>query len=466
MATTSATNAPAGTIDVQALVTQLMTIANRPVTKLNAHISTNQTKLSDFGTISGLVSGFQTAAKNLNTSLGTNSAVSSNSNVFSASAASTSAVGSYTLNITSLAQSQNLVSAGQASSTTAISNGVATTLSFDFGTTTGAAFATNGGGVKSITIDATNNTLQGISNAINAANLGVTATIVNDGSATTPFRISLTSNSTGASNSLKITATGGDGTINNLLGCDPAAAMMMTQTLAAQNANFTVNGVAISSNSNTVTTAIQGVTLNLSSVTTTPVTLSVAHDSKNISAAIAAFADNYNALYNQLKSRSAYATATSAGGSLAGNGTLRTMISQMQGLFSTPAVPAAGGSLSYLAQAGISIQKDGTMKVDSTVLNNVMNTNFSDLTNLLSSTSGFATRVNTWTKNVLSPGNGLIPTATDSINTSISNDNTQIDQLQARMRTLQAQYTKQYTSLNMLLSNMSGTSTYLSQQLR
>jgi flagellar hook-associated protein 2 len=135
-------------------------------------------------------------------------------------------------------------------------------------------------------------------------------------------------------------------------------------------------------------------------------------------------------------------------------------------VLATPATPAAGGTLNYLAQIGITSQADGTLKVDSTALNTALSTNFSDVTNLFSSASGFATRLAAWSSSVLAPGNGLIPTATQSINTSITTDTNQITQLQARMTTLQAQYTQQYSALNMLLSNMNSTSAYLTQQLR
>lgn len=452
-------------IDVQTLVTQLMSVERQPINTLNTAITASQTKISSFGTISGLVSGLQTAVQGLKTALLNNSTTVSSSSAFTATAASTAAVGTYTLNVTSLAQSQSLVSAGQTSSSATIGNGTATTLTFDFGTTTGASFASGGGGTKSVTIDSTNNSLQGIADAINAANLGVTATIVNDGSATTPYHIALTSANSGASNSLKITTSGGDGTINNLLAYDPAGVMKMTQTAAAQNANFTVNGIAISGASNSNSTAIQGVNLTLTGLTTTPATLSVAHDTQGVSTAVASFVGAYNALYSQVQSRSAYGTATSPGTELAGNGTLRTMMSQLQGIFDTPATPATGGKLNYLAQIGISLQTDGSLQVDSPALNTAMTNNFSDVQNLFSSTTGFATRLNTWAQSTLSPGNGLIPTATQSLNDVITRNNDKISQLDARMTILQAQYTQQYTNLNMLLTNMNSTSTYLTQQL-
>lgn len=482
MATTTVAASSANTLDVPTLVSQLMAVERQPIDKLNTKVASYQTKISSFGTLSGLVSGFQTALQGLNTSSLGYSATASDASVFSASASSTATAGTYALNVTKLAQAQSLVAVGQPSSNTAISNGVATTVSFDFGTMdisatnshgggslsggiyTNADFISNGSSTKSITIDGTNNTLQGIADAINAAKMGVTASIVNDGSGT-PYRLlALASDSTGASNSLKITTSGGDGTIDALLGYDPAglpAAQHLNQTVAAQDANFTVNGIAVTSASNTITNAIQGVALTLSKLTTTPATLTVAKDTSTASKAVSGFVDAYNALTSQLKSRSAYGSATTAAPALAGDGTVRLMLNQLRGIFNTA---ASGGTLSYLSQVGISTQADGTLKLDSTKLNSAMSTNFSDVTNLFSSATGFATRLDAWSTSALAPG-GLISSRTDSLNSSIKGYNDQISKLETRMTILQKQYTTTYSNLNMLLSSMDSTSAYLTQQL-
>ncbi|ARU31494.1 flagellar hook protein [Sulfuriferula sp. AH1] len=469
----SASSSSGNLLDVQSLVSQLMAVERQPIDKLNAKISTDQTKISSFGTISGLVSSFQTALKSIMSGLQNLSATPSDASVFSAAAASTAVPGTYTLNVSQLAQSQNLVAAGQASSTTAIGNGTATTVTFDFGTISGgtlsagtysgATFTSNGSGTKSITIDGTNNTLQGIRDAINAANMGVSATIVNDGSGT-PYRLSLTSSNPGVSNSLKITTSGGDGTINNLLAYDPAGTQNLNQSVAAQNANLTVNGIAITSASNTVTGAIQGVTLTLKNLTTAPTTLTVAHDTAAVATAVSSFVDTYNGLYSQLKSRSAYGSSGSSGssgGSLAGDGTVRAMMDQLRSIFNSPAT----GTLTTLSQVGISFQADGSLKLDSSKLNSAMSANFSDVTNLFSSTTGYATRLDTWTTTVLQSGDGLIPNSIASLNTAISGYNDQISHLEVRMSTLQTQYTAQYSNLNALLSSMDSTSAYLAKQL-
>ena len=457
-------------LDVPSLVSQLMAVERQPIDKLNTKITSYETKISSFGTLSSLVSSFQTAAKSLNTGLQKLAATPSDPGVLSATAGSTAVPGSYAVNVSQLAQSQNLVAAGQASSTAAIGNGTATTVTFDLGTISGgtltngvysgAAFTSNGSGTASITIDGSNNTLEGIRDAINAAALGVTATIVNDGSGT-PYRLALTSTSSGVSNSIKITTSGGDGAIDSLLGYDPAGTQHLTQTLAAQNAKLTVNGIAITSASNTVSEAIQGVTLTLKNITATPTSLAVARDTTAIETAASGFVDAYNALASQIKSRSAYGTNGTGAGSLAGDGTLRLMQDQLRGIFNTP---ASGGTLTSLAQVGIAFQKDGSLALDSSKLDSAIATNFSDVTNLFSSSTGYATRLEAWAKSALAAG-GLIDTRTQSLNRYVKDRNEEIDRLENRMTALQKKYTTEYTNLNLLLSSMNSTSTFLTQQL-
>lgn len=454
MATTSVTPASssAGTLDVPTLVSQLMAVERQPIDKLNTKVTSYQTKISSFGTISGLVSSFQTAVQGLKTSVQGFSATPSDASVFSASANSTAAAGTYSLKVTTLAQANQLAAAGQTSDTSAIAIG-SSTVTFTVGTTNTDVTITAGA------------TLQDIRDAINAAKIGVTATIVNDGSST-PYRLALSSDNSGVSNSINsITIqAGGDSNINNLLAYNPttnapAPAVPMTQTVAAQNADFTVNGIQIIKASNTVTDAIQGVTLTLSKETTA--TLTVAHDTNAVSTAVSGFVDAYNALASQLKSHSAYGTTTTSAGDLAGDGTVRLMQDQLRGIFNTA---ASGGILTSLAQVGVSFQTDGTLKVDSTQLNSAMANNFSDITNLFSSATGFATRLDAWSTSVLSPGDGLIAARTNGLNTSIKGYNDQISRLESRMTVLQKQYTTQYTNLNMLLNNMNNTSAYLTQQ--
>lgn len=472
---TVASSTASGVLDVQSLVSQLMAVEQQPVDKLNAQVTSYQSMISSWGTISSLVSSLQTSITGLTTNLQAYAATPSDASIFSATAGSTAVAGTYSINVTQLAQAQNLVAAGQLSSTASIGNGTATTVTFDFGSIglgttgtltngvySGASFTTNGSGTKSITIDSSNNTLQGIRDAINAANMGVTASIVNDGSGT-PYRLTITSNSAGISNSMKITTSGGDGSINGLLAYDPAGVQNLNQSIAAQNANLSVNGISVTSASNNVTDAIQGVTLSLNKVTTATESLTIARDTNTINTAFSGLVSAYNALASQLTSRSAYGSSTSTAGTLAGDGMVRAMQDQLRNVFNTA---VSGGAFSSLAQVGISFQVDGSLKLDSAKLNSTITNSFSDLNNLITSTTGIGTRLATWATSMLSPGDGLIATRTASLNSSIKNDNTQIDQLTARLATIKQNYITQYSNLNVLLGSMNATSTFLTSQLK
>ncbi|MFN3715159.1 MAG: flagellar filament capping protein FliD [Thiobacillus sp.] len=456
--------------DVTKLVSQLMAVERRPIDTLNNRISDTQAKISSFGTLSGLVSAFQSAALGLRTGLQKLTTTPSDPLAFSATPNGAGVPGTYSVEVSQLAQSQSLVAAGQASRTAAIGDGTATTLTFDFGTISGgtlgggiysgATFTASGAGSASVVIDSSNNTLEGIRDAINAANLGIGATIVNDGSGT-PYRLALSSVNSGVNNSLRISVSGGDGSIDSLLGYDPAGTQNLTQTRSAQNAQLTVNGIPITSASNTLTEAIQGASLTLKNVTSSPANLSVSRDTAAINAAVTAFVDAYNALASQIKSRSAFAVGGNSAGVLAGDSGLRQMQSQLSDIFTSPVVT---GTLSSLAQVGIAFKNGGQLQFDSATFNNALAADFDDVVNLIASPTGFATRLEDWARGALSAG-GVIESRTQSLRDFVKDRNAEVDRLEQRMALLEKKYTQEYTNLNLLLSRMNTTSTFLTQQL-
>ncbi len=467
-----ATSAVSSGIDVQGIVAGLMQIERMPIDKLNKQQQSYQSKISALGNIQSQMANLQTAVKALNntstSSLVAFKSTSSDTTILSATADSTAAAGNYSINVTNLAQSQNLVATGQTSSSTAISDGVATTVTFDFGTITGgtltngaytgATFNSSGGTPGSIVIDGTNNSLTGIRDAINAAGLGVTATIVNDGSAS-PYRLTLTSSTTGAASSVKITTSGGDGTINTLLAHDPGglpSAQHLNQTVEAKNANFTVNGIAATNASNTVTNVIQGVTLNLSKDASSA-TLSVGRDTSAVTSAVNGLVTAYNSLYSSMRNAYAY----KSGSVLEGDTTLRNLQLQMR---SVAAGVVTGGTMSNLGEAGISFKTDGTMQLDSSKLSSAMTTNFADVAHLFNSATGFATKFDTFATASLAP-DGAFATHTDKFNRNISDIVKRVDSMESRMKNIESRYRYQYSQLNILLSSMNSTSAYLTQQL-
>ena len=401
MATTATSATSSTNLDVNGIVAQLMTVERQPITKLNTQEASYQAKLSAFGTLSGAVSAFQSSVQGLSSAsqFQTLKATPSDATVFSASTVSTAVAGSYTLDVTSLAQAQKLVATGQTSSTAAIGSGASTTVTFDFGTISGgvytpyvpatgaggtyagSTFTSNGNGTKSITLDATNNSLQGIRDAINAAGIGVTASIVNDGSGT-PYRLTLSSSNMGVSNSLSI-AVSGDATISGLLANDPTGVQHMAQSAVAQNAVFNINGVQVSKTSNTVSDVIQGVTLNLLKAAT-GASLTVARDTAATTTAITGFVKAYNDLAKTLADSSSYNAATQTGAILQGDSTVRSLQAQLRNALST-SVSGTSGALTTLSQIGITFQKDGSLALDSGKLNTAMTTYPNDIASLFAS---------------------------------------------------------------------------------
>ena len=383
-------------IDINGIVSKLMTVESLPLTQLATKEATFQGQITALGSLKGALGTFQTAMSGMSTAAQFNAvnATPADATVLTATAFSTATAGSYTVNVTTLAQAQSLEAAGQTNATSAIGTGTQTTVNFQFGTIAGTP--TNGifpngstftqdtsqaGGT--VTIDSSNNSLQGIRDAINNANIGVTASIVNDGSAN-PYRLVLTSTKTGANSDMNITVTG-DTTLQSFLGYDPttAANQNLTQTTAAQNAAFTVNGVSITSASNTVTTAIPGVTMNLLKQGAST-TLAVARDTSAVQKAASDFVSAYNALHSTLSSLSSYDATTNTGGPLLGDPTVLNIESQLSNTLNTP-LTGLSGSLTNLSQIGITLQKDGTMALDSTTLNSAISSNLTGITGLFSS---------------------------------------------------------------------------------
>ena len=385
-------------LDTESIITQLMSVESLPLSQLQTKVASFQTKLTAFGVVQSSVSTFQTALDKLSKPSLYQSMKGSiaNSSVATVSANSSAKAGSYSLEVTQLAEAQKLAAAGQSSTSSTIGNGVIT---IDFGTIsggtlsnegayTGSTFTSNGTGAKTITIDSSNNSLAGIRDAINNADIGVTATIVNDGGSS-PYRLVLTSNSTGASSAMKISVSNGsDGNstaLSNLLTFDPGGTQKMTQTMEAQDAELEVDGISVTSSSNTVEDAISGVTLDLlatNSGSTTKVTVDA--DTESITTAVNSFVSSYNSLVTTLKQYTAYDASTKTAAALMGDSTIRSIQTQLRNLLNTPV--ANNGSFSMLSQIGVTLQKDGSMAVDSSKLSSALENNFNDVAALFSAT--------------------------------------------------------------------------------
>jgi len=249
------------------------------------------------------------------------------------------------------------------------------------GSYSGSTFEQNANQISgTVVIDSTNNSLAGIRDAINKANVGVTATIVSDGSST-PNHLVLTSTKTGEASSMKIAVSGTDGGIADpdieaLLNYDPAGVQNLSQSTAAQSTKLEVNGIAVTSETNAVAEAIQGVSLTIGSVGTA--NLVVARDTSAVKAGVAAFVKAYNDLNTSIKSVSGYNAETKQGGALLGDSTVQTLQTQLRKQLSV-GITGLTGDFTSLSQVGIAFQKDGTLTLDSSKLDTAVKNNFADI---------------------------------------------------------------------------------------
>ncbi len=378
-------------LDVNGIITSLMEFESRPLTLLNGKEAAFQARLSAYGSLKGAVSSFQTSVKSLSSLSKFQSLVAtpSDKTIFTASAVSTAHAGSYSLEVTQLAQAQKLAAVGQLNTTSAIGNG---TLTFDFGTVsggsfdsgtgkyTGSTFTGNAFGSKTVTIDSSNNSLTGIRDAINTAKIGITASIVNDGSAS-PNRLSLSSDNTGLKNSMKITVSG-DTALSNLIAHDPAGTQNLSQTVTAQDAAFKVDGISINKSSNTVTDAIQGITLNLLKTNSgSPATLTVTKDSAAVSQSVSAFVSAYNEVNKVMDNLTAFDATTKISGLLQGDSSTNLIQNRLRRTVGG-SISSLGGALTKLSDIGVAFQKDGRLALDSSKLQTAIDNNFNDIAGL------------------------------------------------------------------------------------
>jgi flagellar hook-associated protein 2 len=356
---------PSGSgIDTDTLITNL-TAAQKA--SIEDPITTKQTaNTAQISSAGSLASDLATFAQSLNTLVqgGTlqTQPVSSDTNVMSVSAVSGVPISALNQSITvnAIAQAQTLKSISYA-------NGQA----FDTGTLT---LTVGGSGTPvPITIDSSNNTLAGIAQTINGKNLGVTANVItgSDGTATLVLK-----GATGAAQSFTLAGTD-DGSATQPDGAASLASLSyapgatgngMTQTLAAQDASVTVDGVTVTRPTNSFSDVIPGVKMTLVKIGT--INLSSTRPDDAITEAVNDFVSAYNGLLSELNAATATASAGGTAGPLQGNSAIRSLKSQLAKLTTTPL--NASGTIRTLAELGVQTGQDGTLSVNATTLTNML----------------------------------------------------------------------------------------------
>lgn len=450
-------------LDIGSLVSQLVAAEGEAKSvRLAQREAFAQAEISALGSLKSALSSFQSAVQGLDalSDFRQRSASSADEDLFTASADDKAVAGSYSIEVVNLAAVHKLASAGYTDSSTQVGSGVLTI------STEGNTFFVN--------VDAAADTLADVRDAINneVTNSGVSATIitVDDGSGGSESRLVLTSQSTGSSGAITITVDDDDGIDGDTGGLsalvyDPApgsGVTNLTELDAALDALIRIDGQDVTRSTNSINDAIEGVTIDLVAAGSA-VELTVALDEAAVTGAVSGFVSAYNSLINTISGLTAFDADTGAAGQLLGDATLRSVSNLLRRELSAE-VEGVVGDADTLTAIGITTQDNGTLVLDTAVLDAAMSANFDDLGNLFAAADGIAVRLG----DAIQPfvqANGTLDSRTDSLDARIDRIASQREALDRRLASVEERFLAQFIAMDALVSQLQTTSSFLDQQL-
>ncbi|MDE1547389.1 flagellar filament capping protein FliD [Dechloromonas agitata] len=438
-------------LDLGSIVSGLMAVEKQPLTALKTRQSTVESRISALGTLKSALASLQTAAGNLvpgttqtlAEKFSSFTAKSADETVATATAKSGVAATKYTLtNIT-------LASAEQVRKTE-------TALGIPSGTGSGTLSIKVGSG-DSVDVSVNNGaSLTDIAKAINSSKAGVTASVINDGTAK---HLVITAKESGANNTISITGSTGWEGFNFRPSSASADTNSWVSQQAATSASVDVNGLTITSQSNTISDAVSGLSINLLKASSAGTTINVTQDNtSSITSALNAFVTAYNTAASSMKSMGAYNATTKVAGALQGDAVLRSAQAQVSRLVTAK---YGTGDLQTLSDLGISLQKDGTLKLDSTKLNKAIENDFAAVSEMVSAVgTGFKTGLNS-----LIDSSGSVTSATESANRLVKELQKRQEAMQDRLDKIEERYFKQFSALDTMIAGFNQTSSSLASML-
>ena len=451
-------------LDLSSILDSLTTAEKASLTPITTQQSAYTAKLSAYGTLSSALTTFQTANTALNSAdLFSATTATSTSSAFSATTSGNTVAGKYSISVTQLAQAQTLTSGIQTSNTTALgSSDASRTLSIKLADGTS----------KDITLTSDQTSLTGMRDAINGAGAGVSASIIKvaDGE----YRLSLTASKTGEANAVSSVTVSGDDTLQGIVGFDATksdADNPLDLSVKAQDAELTVNNVAITSSTNTISDALEGITLNLSDVTSGNQSLTITQDSSKASTAISNFVDAYNNLLDQFNALTKYTAVDtgsdaqdSSNGALLGDSTLRSIQTQIKSLLTNN---TSSSAYKTLAQIGVtSDPTTGELTLDADKLKTELTKDPTGIKEMIvgdGKTTGITTKLATNLTSWLS-STGSIQSAKDGVSKTLNTLTEQYNSTNTSINNLIARYKAQFTQLDVTMNSLNSTSDYLTQQ--
>lgn len=472
MATITSTGIGSG-LDVNAIVTELMAIEARPLNLLQQSASSLNTQLSAIGTLQSRMASLRDASNALTSVTLWNQtiATSSNAAAVKVSTASGAAAGNYAVSVQRLASQQTLASQAFASSGATVGEG---TLRIELGSWVGEPAPTGftpkaGATAVDITIGPGETSLEAIRDKINGAGAGVTATIINDANGA---RLSMRSTATGEANAFRVTATetsddGNAATGLSTLGYTATAASPMSRTQTATNAQATINGIEVASASNTLEGVADGLTLTLQQVTTSAAEVKVAPDTEAVKKNIETFVNAFNDVANYIREQTKYNADTKVGGTLQGDRLVGSLQSQLRAIVNEGS--SASGTFERLTDIGISFTSTGTLSINGGKLTDALG-NLPELRKVLaadgtdSASSGFIDRFKDFATSVLGT-EGAFENRNKSLKGQLTLNSKSQESMERRLAQTEERLRRQYQALDTAMSQLSGTSAYLTQQL-
>ena len=358
-------------------------------------------------------------------SLSARSVTSSQSNLVTASASNSTPVGSHTIVVSNLATSSSYYSAPVANSTTPLAAG---TFTIQLGS----------GAASTVTIDAANNTLDGLAAAITNLNIGVTASVVND---TGGARLAIVSNSSGAANDL---------TVANV-----SSGLAFTKGATGTNASLTVDGVPLSTAGNSISDTVAGLTLNLAGADpNTQVQIAVAPDTTKATQAVTDFVTAYNTIIKDLSSQFTFNTTTSSAGPLATDAGARLVQNEL--LAAVTYTGTGTTSINSLSDLGVSMNNDGTLTIDNAKLSAAVNSHFADVISFFHPVTGtgFASFLQDQLTSLTDPTQGAFSIELKGMSDGQKSFQDQIDNYEIYIATEQQLLTTQYTQVDLALRQL------------
>ncbi|MCX2842518.1 flagellar filament capping protein FliD [Microbulbifer thermotolerans] len=445
MATISSLGIGSG-LDLNGLLDDLESAERQQLTPIVAQQQSYQAKISAFGQLESALDSLRQAALELSEADGFTDVKSSLSGeALSATVGDEAVVGSYEIEVTQRARNYSIATEGVADKEALLGAG---TIQFTFASDSGPS-----GGAAEVEVTAEDSSLEGIRDAINAADIGVVASIINDGS-DQPYRLVLSSAETGTEAAIASVAFSGD--LQSSLNTDG------TTEVEAQDAKLKVNGIDITSQSNRVEDAIQGITLDLED--TGSVSLEITRDTAAIEGKISGFVSAYNNLQDTISSLTSYDQETGSAGVLIGNVTVQSVESRLRNTLTD--VLTSSGTFNSLSDLGITLEVDGTLTLDEEALGDLVAEQLSDLTHFFAGVAdedGLADRLDTVLGAMLDE-DGTLDSATSGLESSIERLQERYEDTEARIDSTIERYRTQFTQLDLLITQMNTTSTYLTQQ--